>query len=88
MPAEPETPSPPTPPVRYQIRLRGHLNPACSDWFEGLQISQAGGDTLLTGDLPDQAALFGLLKTVRDLGLPLLSLAALEPPCDQNEPGA
>ena len=59
----------------YQIRVKGHLGHRWSDWFEGLTITlEENGDTLLTGLVSDQAALHGLLKKVRDLGLPLLSV--------------
>jgi len=59
----------------YQIRIQGHLDNQWSDWFEGLTITlEEGGDTLLTGPVVDQAALHGLLKKVRDLGMPLLSI--------------
>jgi hypothetical protein len=59
----------------YQIRLKGHLTPQWIEWFAGLTITLAeNGDTLLTGPIVDQAALHGLLKKVRDLGLPLLSV--------------
>jgi len=55
-------------PVVYQIRLKGHLGPQWTDWFEGLTITlEENGDTLLTGPVADQAALHGLLKQVRDL---------------------
>ena len=58
-----------------QIRVKGHLGHRWSDWFEGLTITlEENGDTLLTGLVSDQAALHGLLKKVRDLGLPLLSV--------------
>lgn len=64
----------------YQIRIKGHLGREWKDWFEGMTISQEeDGDTLLTGPLVDQAALFGLLKKVRDLGLPLVSINCVEP---------
>ena len=67
-------------PKDYQIRIKGHLGPRWADWFEGLTISpEANGDTLLTGPVVDQAALHGLLRNVRDLGLPLLSVVRLEP---------
>lgn len=70
------------PPV-YQIRLKGHLSSEWAEWFEGLTISQQpNGDTLLTGPLVDQAALYGVLKKIRDLALPLLSLNPVPP----NEP--
>lgn len=64
----------------YQIRVRGHLAPQWADWFEGCAIApQADGDTLLTGPVVDQAALHGLLKRVRDLGIPLISVNRVEP---------
>ena len=67
------------PPV-YQIRVAGQLGPQWADWFAGLTITPGDhGDTLLTGPVVDQAALHGLLRRVRDLGLPLLSVARLEP---------
>ncbi len=59
----------------YQIRLESHLGSDWTDWFEGLTITlEDNGDTLLTGPLVDQAALYGLLKRVRDLGMPLVSV--------------
>jgi hypothetical protein len=64
----------------YEIRLKGHLNKRWADRFEGLIITlEENGDTVLTGPLADQAALHGLLKKVRDLGLPLISINPLEP---------
>jgi hypothetical protein len=64
----------------YQIRLKGHLGHEWAEWFEDLTISlEEDGDTLLTGPVIDQAALYGLLKKVRDLGLPLLSVNRVEP---------
>ena len=69
----------PNPIVIYQIRLKGHLGPEWTDWFEGLTITlEEDGDTLLTGPVIDQAALHGLLKKVRDLGLPLVSVVPIQ----------
>jgi hypothetical protein len=66
--------------MAYQIRLKGHLGPQWTDWFEGLTITlEQDGDTLLTGPVVDQAALHGLLKRVRDLGMPLVSVSPAEP---------
>jgi hypothetical protein len=59
----------------YQIRVEGHLGEQWTDWFEGLTINlEDNGEMLLTGPLIDQSALFGLLKKVRDLGMPLVSV--------------
>jgi hypothetical protein len=70
----------PTQPTVYQIRIRGHLGRQWSDWFAGLTITlEDNGDTLLTGPVVDQAALHGLLKKVRDLGTPLLSVVCVKP---------
>ena len=67
------------PPV-YEIRIQGHLGSQWTDWFDGLTITlEEGGDTLLTGPVVDQAALHGLLKKVRDLGMPLVSVNPVEP---------
>ena len=67
-------------PWRCEIRLQGHLDERWADWFEGLTITQAdNGETRLTGPVVDQAALHGLLRKVRDLGLPLISVNRLEP---------
>ena len=64
----------------YEIRLKGHLDNRWADWFEGLTITlEDNGDTLLTGPVVDQAALHGLLKKVRDLGMPLISVSPVEP---------
>jgi hypothetical protein len=65
----------PSQPMIYQIRIKGNLGSQWTDWFEGLTITQEeNGETLLTGPVVDDAALHGLLKKVRDLGMPLLSV--------------
>jgi hypothetical protein len=63
----------------YHIRVKGHLDPNWADWFDGLTITlEANGATLLTGPVIDQSALHGLLKKIRDLGLPLLLVQRVE----------
>jgi len=70
----------PSQPVVYQIRIKGQLDSQWTDWFGGLTITlEEDGDTLLTGPVVDQAALHGLLKRVRDLGMPLVSVSPIEP---------
>ena len=71
----------------YEIRLKGHLDTRWASRFEGLTITlEENGDTLLTGPVVDQAALHGLLKKVRDLGMPLVSVSPLEPgQADQSD---
>jgi len=69
-----------TNPMVYQVRLKGQLGKQWEDWFDGLAISnEANGETILTGPITDQAALHGLFKKIRDLGLPLLELVRVEP---------
>lgn len=70
----------PNRPTIYQIRVKSHLNFDWTDWFDGLTITlEENGDTLLTGPVVDQAALHGLLKKVRDLGMLLISVNRIEP---------
>ena len=58
-----------------EVRLRGELGPSWTDWFDGLEVTRRpNGETLLSGVLKDQAALHGLLRKIRDLGLPLVSV--------------
>ena len=64
----------------YEIRLKGHLDAKWADWFDGLTITRAdNGETLLRGPVVDQAALHGVLRKVRDLGLPLVSVNLVDP---------
>ena len=75
-------------PTIYHIRVKGHLGPRWERWFEPLAIArQDNGDTLLAGPIIDQAALHGVLKRIRDLGLPLISIERIEPdsPVSHNE---
>ncbi len=63
----------------YEIRIKGHLGKRWANWFEGLTMTlEDNGDSLLTGPVVDQAALHGLLRRVRDLGLPLVSVLRVE----------
>ena len=84
-----EPKSTPSQTMIYQIRIKGHLAREWTDWFEGLTITlEENGDTLLTGPVVDQAALHGLLKKVRDLGMPLVSVCPVEPgPPSTVQPG-
>jgi hypothetical protein len=69
----------------YEIRLKGHLEARWAEWFEGLTITlEENGSTLLSGPLADQAALHGVIKKVRDLGLTLLSVNSVEPDISTN----
>jgi hypothetical protein len=63
----------------YEIRLKGHMNRQWANWFNSMSITlEENGDTLLTGPVIDQAALHGLLRRIRDLGIPLLALNCIE----------
>lgn len=71
----------------YEIRISGQLSPQWADWFEGLTLTlEDDGEMLLTGPVIDQAALHGLLKKVRDLGLILLSVNQILAPKTTNQP--
>jgi hypothetical protein len=71
----PNLPSAPDQTMVYHIKLEGHLRAQWAEWFEGLRITlEPDGTTLLSGPVVDQAALYGLLKKVRDLGMPLLAV--------------
>lgn len=64
----------------YEIRIKGHLDARWAEWFEGMDFGHASdGTTTLSGPMIDQAALFGLLKKVRDLGLPLVAVIHVDP---------
>jgi hypothetical protein len=76
---EPKQKPTPSQTVVYQIRLKGHLDSQWTDWFEGVTITlEEDGDTLLTGPMMDQSALHGLLRKVRDLGMPLVSVSQIQ----------
>ena len=80
MPDKLDSKTDPGQPMVYQIRIKGHLGPQWTDWFGGLAVAvEEDGDTLLTGPIVDQAALYGLLKKVRDLGMPLVSVNCIQP---------
>jgi len=66
--------------VVYEIRIKGHLGSQWEDWFGGLTVTlEENGDTILSGPVPDQAALHGLLRKVSNLGIPLVSVISAEP---------
>jgi hypothetical protein len=72
-------------PERYEIRIKGHLDDRWAGWFSGLTLTREdNGETLLAGPMDDQAALYGVLRKVRDLGMPLISLIRVGP--DQADP--
>lgn len=71
-------------PTIYQIKIKSHLSSDWTDWFEGLTITpEEDGDTLLTGPVIDQAALYGLIKKVRDLGMTLISVNPVQ--CNESD---
>jgi len=64
----------------YEIRVKGHLDPRWAAWFDGMSLTnESDGVTVIHGTVADQAALHGLLRKVRDLGLPLISVTQVEP---------
>jgi hypothetical protein len=70
----------PSQPTIYQIRIKGHLGPQWMDWFDGLTVTlEEDGNTLLSGPVVDQSALHGILKKIRDLGIPLASVNEIDP---------
>jgi hypothetical protein len=73
-------------PARYEIRVDSVLDGRWSQWFEGLQINNRGGETILSGTLPDQSALHGILDKVRDLGLSIIAVRRLPPQQSSADP--
>ena len=74
-------------PDRYEIRIKGHLDNRWRDWFEGLTITlESNGETLISGPVADQAALHGLLRKVRDLGMMLITVNAITPSQPNQRP--
>ncbi|MEZ4865559.1 MAG: hypothetical protein R3C14_29885 [Caldilineaceae bacterium] len=81
-----ETPPNQSEPDWIEIRIKGHLADRWANWFAGLTITlTANGDTLLTGPVIDQAALYGLLRKVQDLGMPLLAVNRVAGQADHSE---
>ena len=72
-------------PIQYQIKLKGHLDHKWSDWFEKMAISSESEETVLTGQVADQAALHGLFIRIRDLNLTLLSVKQFEPDAEDKK---
>lgn len=69
----------------YQIAIKGHLDRHWSDWFEGLTITHAtNGETILAGVIADQAALYGVLIKIHDLGLPLIAVMPASVATDES----
>ncbi len=73
-------------PEYYEIKIKGHLDQRWSDWFAGLELTYLEGDeTLLSGLLPDQAALHGLLERIRDFNLTLISVTCGAPSSEHSD---
>lgn len=80
MPNEQKTERDPQEPKVFEIRIQGHLSPQWQDWFEGLTITlEEDGNTLLNGPVVDQSALHGILKKIRNLNMPLVSVNLMDP---------
>lgn len=80
MPGEQKSKRGPDQPKVFQIRIQGHLSQPWTDWFEGLNVMlEEDGNTLLSGSVLDQSALHGILKKIRNLGMPLLSVNSVDP---------
>ena len=73
-------------PARYEVRVDGVLDDRWSEWFQGLRIENQDGETILSGMLPDQPALHGILDKVRDLGLTIVTVRRLPPEQLDEEP--
>jgi hypothetical protein len=73
-------------PEYYEIKIKGHLDECWSDWFTGLALTHLEGDeTLLSGELPDQGALHGMLERIRDLNITLISVVCGGPPTQETD---
>jgi len=80
MPNEQNLGHDPDVPKIFQIKIKGHLGQQWAGWFDGLTITlEEDGNTLLGGPIADQSALHGILKKIRDLGMPLLSVNTIDP---------
>jgi len=73
-------------PEYYEIKIKGHLDARWSDWSAGLKLTHLEGDgTLLSGLLPDQGALYGLLERIRDLNMTLISVTCSDPSAQDSD---